>query len=224
MQIFIDSANLDEIKKWLDCGIADGVTTNPSIMYKDGVTDIKKRAVEIAKLIAPRPLSVEVTTNDLNEMMKQAKIFAGWADNIVIKIPIINQDGVPCLSVIKQLSDAKIKVNATAILSLGQLALAAKAGATYVSIFYGRVYDEGGDPQSVISLARAWLDDHNYASKVLAGSIRTIADIQGAMISGSHVITIPPALITKMCDHKYSRDTVKQFIDDSKKVPIKIEQ
>ncbi len=96
MQIFIDSASTAQIEKWLDMGVIDGVTTNPSIMFKDGVFDAEAGAREIAALVDPCPLSVEVTTNNLNEMIIQARKFASWAPNIVIKIPQITQDGVPC--------------------------------------------------------------------------------------------------------------------------------
>jgi transaldolase len=224
MKIFIDSANLKEIDKWLNYGIADGVTTNPSIMFKDGVADIKKRSIEIAKLINPRPLSVEVTTNDLNEMVKQAKTFAGWASNIAIKIPVVNEEGQPCLGVIKELSKAKIRVNATALLSLSQVTLVTKAGATYASIFAGRVGDEGGDASKVIQCARTWLDDWKYKTEIIVGSIRSVGDVQSAIIAGAHIITIPPQFIGKMCDHKYSRETVRQFIEDAKKTLEKIKK
>jgi transaldolase len=221
MKIFIDSANIKEIAKWMECGIVDGVTTNPSVMYKDGVTDIKTRAIELAKLIAPRPLSVEVTTNDLDQMIEQAKGFAGWASNIVIKIPVVNQQGCPCLSVIKRLNDQKIKVNATALLSLSQVVLVTKAGATYASIFVGRIGDEGGDAPRIVSLARSWIKDNNYPTEILVGSIRSVADVQSAIIAGAQIVTIPPEFIGKMCDHKYSRDTVRQFIEDCQKTPLK---
>jgi transaldolase len=217
MEIFIDSANTGEIEKWMKMGIADGVTTNPSIMYKDGVYDMEKGAKKIAALINPRPLSVEVTTNDLDEMLAQAKKFAGWAPNIVIKIPQINQDGVPCYGVISELEKNGIKVNATVALSFGQVVLAAKAGATYISIFIGRVADEGGNAPELIARAREWLDDWNYKSKIIVGSIRAVIDIQEAAVAGAHVITIPPDFLTRMADHKYTRETVRQFINDAQR-------
>ena len=119
MDIFIDSADVNDIESWLETGIVDGVTTNPSIMYKDGVYDSENGSKTIATLIYPRPLSVEVTTNDLDEMVEQAEIFASWAPNIVIKIPQITQDGIPCYGVINHLESQGIRVNATAALSLG---------------------------------------------------------------------------------------------------------
>ena len=133
MEIFIDSASITEIEKWLKMGVIDGVTTNPSIMLQDDVYDAEAGAKEIAALVNPRPVSVEVTTNDLGEMITQAQRFASWAPNIVIKIPQITQDGVLCYGVIRQLETEGIKVNATIALSLGQVILAAKAGATYIS-------------------------------------------------------------------------------------------
>lgn len=133
MDIFIDSANIVEVEKWLEMGVIDGVTTNPTIMFNDGVYDAETGAKKIAALVDPKPVCVEVTTNDLDQMLVQAHQFASWAANIVVKIPHITQDGVPCYSVIKQLESEGIKVNATAALSLGQVMLAAKTGATYVS-------------------------------------------------------------------------------------------
>lgn len=217
MEIFIDSANISEIQKWLNMGIADGVTTNPSIMLKDGVYDMEKGAKEITALVAPRPVSVEVTTNDLDEMLVQAQEFASWASNIVIKIPQITQDGIPCYGVIKKLESEGIKVNATAALSLSQVILAAKAGATYISIFTGRVSDEGGNAPEVIRNSVEWLRRGEFKSKVIVGSIRSVGDILSAAIAGAPIITMPPQFLDKMADHKYTRATVEQFITDARK-------
>ncbi len=217
MEIFIDSASIVEIKKWLEMGVLDGVTTNPSIMFKDGVYDAETGAKEIAALVDPRPVSVEVTTNDLDEMLAQAQAFATWAPNIVVKIPQINQDGIPCYGVMRQLEKEGIKVNATVALSLGQVILAAKVGATYISIFAGRVADEGGDAPALIATAVDWLERWNYKSKIIVGSIRSVGDVLSAAMSGAHIITIPPQFLGKMVDHKYSRETVRQFVNDAKK-------
>ena len=217
MEIFIDSASISEIRKWLQMGVIDGVTTNPSVMLKDGVYDAEAGAKEIATLVEPRSVSVEVTTNDLDEMLVQAQGFASWAPNIVIKIPQITQDGIPCYGVIRQLESEGIKVNATVALSLGQVILAAKAGATYISIFAGRVADEGGNAPEVISNSVNWLERWEYKSKVIVGSIRSVGDILSAAMAGAHIITIPPQFLGKMADHKYTRDTVRQFVTDAEK-------
>ena len=217
MEIFIDSASISEIEKWLEMGVIDGVTTNPSIMLKDGVYDSEAGAKEIAALVHPRPVSVEVTTNDLDEMLAQAQGFASWAPNIVIKIPQITQDGIPCYGVIRRLESDGIKVNATVAMSLGQVILAAKAGATYISIFAGRVTDEGGNASEVISNSVNWLERWEYRSRIIVGSIRSVGDVLSAALAGAHIITIPPQFLGKMVDHKYTRDTVKQFVNDAQK-------
>jgi transaldolase len=217
MEIFIDSANIKEISKWLEYGIADGVTTNPSIMLKDGVYDIEKGAKEIARLIKPRPLSVEVTSNNLDEMSTQARQFASWADNIVIKIPQINTNGVPCYGIINKLEASGIKVNATVALSFGQVILAAKSKATYISIFAGRVTDEGGDASLIIRNSVEWLSRWQYTSRIIIGSIRSVGDVLTAALAGAHIITIPPQFIDKMADHRNTRATVEQFLGDAQK-------
>lgn len=217
MEIFIDSASITEIEKWLEMGVIDGVTTNPSIMLNDGVYDAEAGAKGIAALVHPRPVCVEVTTNDLEEMITQAQRFASWAPNIVIKIPQITQDGVPCYGVIRQLETEGIKVNATIALSLGQVILAAKAGATYISVFAGRVTDEGGDAPAVIRNSVEWLERWKYKSKVIVGSIRSVGDVLSAATAGAHIITIPPQFLGKMADHRYTRETVRQFVTDAQK-------
>ena len=223
MQIFIDSADITEIKKWLDYGILDGVTTNPSIMLNDGAFDMEACAREIAILVGDRPVSVEVTTNDLDEMLEQARSIAQWAPNIVIKIPMITQDGVPCLGVMAALEQEGIKVNATAAMSFSQVVLAAKAGVTYASIFAGRVADEGHDAPQVIEMSVDWLECWQYKTRVIVGSIRGVIDIQNAACAGAHIITIPPQFLTRMMDHKYTRETVRGFVSDARKASAEIE-
>ena len=218
MKIFLDTADLGAIERWLRCGMVDGVTTNPSIMRKEGVRDVEEGARSIAQLIGDRPLSVEVTTNDLGKMLDQARLFAGWAPNIVVKIPVITEAGEPCLEVINELEREGIRVNTTAILSLGQFVLAAKAGATYLSIFAGRVSDEGGDAVAVIEAAAAWLARWNSRAQIIVGSLRQVLDLNLAARTSAHILTIPPPLLTKWIDHRYSRETVRQFVEDAGKI------
>ena len=224
MEIFIDTASVDDIEKWIEMGVIDGVTTNPSIMYSDGVYDAETGAKKIAALVYPRPVSVEVTTNDLNEMVAQAERFASWAPNIIIKVPQITQDGIPCYGVVNHLESEGIKVNATAALSLSQVILAAKARATYVSVFTGRLSDEGGNASEVIKNSVVWLERWQYRTRLIIGSIRSVGDILGAAIAGAHVITIPPPFLTKMADHKYTRATVEQFVNDAGKALTMMEK
>jgi transaldolase len=215
MQIFLDSADPKQIEHWLTQGVVDGVTTNPSIMFKDGITDLEEGARKLAALLAERPLSVEVTSNDRETMLEQARTFATWARNITVKIPVVNQHGESCLGVIHRLSQEGIAINVTAILSFNQAILAGKAGATFVSIFSGRVADEGNDPAITIRNVRQWLDDWELSARIIVGSIRTVMDVQNAALAGAHIITIPPQFLPKMVDHQYSRETVRQFNRDA---------
>lgn len=222
MQIFLDSADLNEIRRWQAYSVLDGVTTNPSIMLKDGGYDIEIRAKEICQLVRPCPVSVEVTTNDHAEMLAQARLFAPWADNIVVKIPVINESGEPSLDVVRTLVDEGIKVNMTACLSFGQVVLGAKAGATYISIFGGRVADEGHDAGEVIRNAVEWLRHWDYPSRIIVGSIRATIDIQEAALAGAHIVTTPPQFLEKFIDHHYSRATVRGFNADARKALAKM--
>ncbi len=224
MEIFLDTANPEEIERWLECGVLDGVTTNPSIMLKDGGYDLQRRALEIARLVEPRPVSVEVTTNDPDEMVSQAHTYARWAPNIVVKIPVINEFGRPCLGVVRRLEREGIRINMTACLSFGQAVLGAKAGATYVSIFGGRVADEGGDAPGLVHAVREWLDLWGSSTKIIVGSIRSAIDIQGAAQAGTHVITVPPPFLDKFVDHRYSRETVHSFNEDAARALVKMEE
>jgi len=222
MHIFLDSANLGEIRKWLAQGVIDGVTTNPSIMLKDGVHDLEAGVRRIVDLLGEYPLSVEVTSNDPSEMLDQAFTFASWGKHIVIKIPVINENGESCLGVINTLAKEHISVNATALLSFSQAMLAAKAGARYVSIFAGRVADEGNDPCIVIKNVRQWLGEWAFRTQIIVGSIRAVIDIQNAALAGAHVVTIPPQFLPKMVDHKYTRETVRQFNQDAERALAEI--
>lgn len=220
MQIFLDTAQLPEIRRWLVRGVVDGVTTNPSIMLKDGVADVGTGARAIAAALGERPLSVEVTTNDLDLMLEQAQEFARWAPNVVVKIPVVNEQGDPCLDVVHRLEAHGIRVNATAAMSFGQAMLAAKAGATYVSLFWGRIADEGHDPARVVRQTRRWLDAWRMPTRIIAGSMRGPIDVQQAALAGAHAVTVPPAILTKLADHKYSRYTVGEFVRAGERVLV----
>jgi transaldolase len=220
MEIFLDTASVKEITRWLGEGLVDGVTTNPSIMFSDGVYDIERGAKEIAAIVHPRPVSVEVTTNDHDEMVAQARTYARWADNIIVKIPVINEFGESSLHVVRALAAEGIRVNVTACLSYGQATLAAKVGATYVSLFAGRMSDEGNDAPRTIRMTADWLTRWNYKAKIIVGSIRRAFDIQEAMSAGAHIVTTPPQFLSKLLDHKYSRETVRQFNEDGRKALV----
>jgi len=191
-------------------------------MYRDGEYDLKKGVKKLDTLISPLPLSVEVISNDPEEMYLQGREYSTWGNNIVIKVPQVNTEGVPCYSVMHRLESEGIKVNATVALSLSQVILSAKAGASYISIFAGRISDEGGDAGAVIADAVEWLTRWEYKSRLIVGSIRSVGDVLQAALAGAHIVTIPPQFITKMADHRYARETVRQFLDDTAKAAGKL--
>ncbi len=223
MAIFVDSGDIKEIQKFMRMGILRGVTTNPTILLKDGVKggikEIKKRTVEIAKIIHPYPLSVEVTTNQKEEMIEQAKEFSQWADNINVKITIHGPNGeLDNLEVVHSLENKyDIRVNVTAMMSAQQCFLAALAGATYVSLFGGRVNNMGYNCIEEIKKARKLIDDFKLKAKIIVGSTREILNVVEWLVAGAHIITVVPKLIEGMIVHPYSKETVQQFLRDAKK-------
>lgn len=217
MKIFIDSANLEEIEKYLGWGVCDGVTTNPTICAACGVRsfeELRERAVRIAELIAPRPLSVEVRSDDPKEMLQQAHEYAGWASNICVKIPVTTRAGESCLPVVHQLYRDGIAVNVTAMMTVNQAILAAKAGGRYVSLFGGRIDDEGGDAVVVIRALCEWLERWGSTCEVIVGSSRTTKNLTDWAAAGAHILTVTPAILPKMLLNARTKETVGQFLDD----------
>ena len=223
MAIFLDSGDVREIEKYIRMGIIRGVTTNPTILLKDGVrggiTEIKKREVEIAKIIHPYPLSVEVTTNEKEKMIEQAREFSKWADNINVKITIHGPNGeLDNLEVVNLLENKhNVRVNVTAMMSAQQCFLAAMAGATYVSLFAGRVNNMGYNACIEIKKLRKVLDDFDLKAKVIIGSTREVLNVIEWIEAGAHIVTVAPKFLEGMIVHPYSKETVQQFLRDANK-------
>jgi transaldolase len=223
MAIFLDTGSIAEIEKYLKMGVIRGVTTNPTILLKDGVTGgkdaIKKRSIEIAHLIDPYPLSVEVTTNNYDRMIEQAREYATWAKNINVKITIHGPDGeLENLAAINEISSKyKIPVNATAMMSAQQCLLAAMAGATYVSLFGGRVNNMGYNSCEEIRKLRKVLDSQGLKAKIILGSTREVLNIIEWLEAGADIVTVTPDLIKGMIVHPYSKETVQMFLRDAAK-------
>jgi len=218
--IFLDTGKIQEIKKYHELGIIRGVTTNPSILVKDGVTGgmegVKKHEMEIARLIDPLPLSVEVTTNDYDLMREQALEFAGWAKNINVKLTIHGPNGeLENLKLIHELETKKnIRINVTAMMSAQQCFIAAMAGATYVSIFGGRINNMGYDSRNEVSRLRKLLENFGLKSKIIVGSTREVLNVVEWFEAGAHIVTATPSLIEGMIVHPYTKETVQQFLKD----------
>jgi transaldolase len=223
MAIFVDSGNIAEIRKFMKMGILRGVTTNPTILLKDGLTggmpEIKKRAVEITETIYPYPLSIEVTTNDKDLMIEQARRLAAWAENIVVKITVHGPEGeLHNVEVIHTLEHQyNIRVNVTAMMSAQQCFLTAMAGATYVSLFCGRVNNMGYNSIEEIKTTRKLLDQFNLRAKIIAASTREVLNVVEWLEAGAHIVTVVPNLLEGMLVHPYSKETVRQFLKDALK-------
>lgn len=224
MAIFLDTGKISEIEKYFKLGVVRGVTTNPSILLKDGVTGgmegIKKRSIEIAKMIKPYPLSIEVTTNEKDKMIEQARTFAQWADNINVKItihgPCGELDNLEAVNVLE--SKYNVRINVTAMMSAQQCFLAALAGASYVSLFGGRVNNMGYNSCEEIKKLRKLLDDFEMKAKIIIGSTREVLNIIEWLGAGAHIVTATPNLIEGMIVHPYSKETCQMFLNDAKKV------
>ena len=237
MKIFIDSADIKDIKKYLSTGLCDGVTTNPTICLKCGVTGgmegIKKRSLEIAKLIAPLPLSVEVTSEDPEEILEQAREYAKLAENIAVKVTITDRNGNSFLPVIRQLVSEGIRVNVTAMTTFNQAIFAAKAIRSgmeanpekaktphFISVFGGRISEEQGVERTfqVLEELRNWLDFHEYKGiEIIVGSVRTPENVEYWSRTGAHILTIPPQVLAKSLLGARTKETVAQFIEDAQK-------
>lgn len=208
MQIFIDTANIDHIKKAGETGLVDGVTTNPSLIAKEG-KDFKEVINEIIKII-PGPVSAEVISLDAEGMIKEAEELTKIAPNVVIKIPMAMEG----MKAVKHLSEKGIKTNVTLVFSENQALMAAKAGATYISIFMGRLDDRRVASEEVIRNIRKMLDTYKFSSKIIAASIRHPRHVFEAANAGAHVATIPFGVFTNLFDHPLTTEGINKFLKD----------
>ena len=208
VQIFLDTASLAEIEEFARWGIADGVTTNQKIFLSEGGVDFKKRVLDICGLVNG-PISVETTKTTVPELIAEGKEYASWHGNIVVKVAMYG-DGRG-LQVVNQLAKAGIKTNMTVMMTYNQLILAAKAGATYVSLFYNRSKEAGQDPVQIIRDYAAASKEQNIPARIIVGSIRTPEDVATAIAAGAHVMTIPSKVLRQMPFSKRSEETIAEF-------------
>ena len=208
MKFFLDTANIEEIKRVNDLGLCDGVTTNPSIIKKEG-RDFEEVVKEICKLV-DGPVSAEVTSYECEGMVEQARALSKWAENIVVKIPM-TEEGLKAINI---LSKEKIKTNCTLIFSVFQGLMAMKAGATYISPFMGRIDDMGESGAKLVSELRDVIDIYGYDSQIIAASIRHIGHLEEAALAGAHIATIPGTLFEKLWSHPLTDAGIESFKKD----------
>ena len=212
MKIFLDTANVEQIKKAMEYGVIDGITTNPSLIAKEEKAFIP--LVEEIVSIVPGPVSVEVTALTPDEMIKEAETYSKIAENVVIKVPI-NLDG---LRVVKILSEKNIKTNVTLIFSASQAALAAKAGATFVSPFVGRIDDISGDGMELVDDIKRIYENYSFSTEVIVASVRHPLHFVQSMLLGADIATIPFSTLEKLLKHPLTDIGMEKFLEDWKKV------
>lgn len=213
MKFFLDTGNIEEIKRIAKLGLVDGVTTNPTLIAKEGrpFKDIIKEICDVVD----GPVSAEVIGLTVEEMVKEAEELASWAPNVVIKLPMTEAG----LEATNALYKRGIKTNVTLIFSAAQGLMAAKAGATYISPFVGRLDDIGTEGMALIRDLKAILVNYGLESEIIAASIRNIDHVEKAAIAGSHIATIPGSLLPKLWKHPLTDKGIEQFLADWESVP-----
>ena len=207
-QIFLDTASLDECVELSKWGLADGVTTNQKIFLSEGGVDFKKRVMDICRVV-DGPISVETTTSTEAELLAEAREYASWHKRVVVKVAM-TADGTG-LKVVHQLAKDGIRTNMTLMMTYNQLILAAKAGATFVSLFYNRSKEAGEDPVKIIRDYVATAKESNLKARLIVGSIRTPEDVASAFAAGAHVVTIPTKILRQMPFNKRTEETREEF-------------
>lgn len=213
MKIFIDTANLKEIREAASFGVLDGVTTNPSLISKEGYKDIPKFYEEVCKIV-PGPVSAEVIATDYNGMVKEGRELSKIAPNITVKVPLIKEG----LKAVKTLSEEGIKTNVTLCFTPSQAVFAAKAGATMVSPFIGRLDDISQRGMDIIEQIVQIFTNYGYTTEVLVASIRNPMHFVDACLAGADICTIPFKVLEQLIKHPLTDIGLEKFLSDWKKL------
>ncbi|MGD0476685.1 MAG: transaldolase family protein [Nitrososphaerales archaeon] len=208
VQFFLDTASLKEIEEFTRWGIADGVTTNQKIFLSEGGVDFKRRIMRICALVKG-PVSVETTKSTISDLLAEARKYASWHKNVVVKVAMYG-DGRG-LQVVHQLAKEHVRTNMTVMMTFNQLVLAAKAGATYVSLFYNRSKEAGENPVQIIRDYVALAREDNLSARLIVGSIRTPDDVALAVAAGAHIMTVPAKILRQMPFNKRTEETIEEF-------------
>lgn len=209
MKLFVDTGDLEEVRQAADWGIIDGVTTNPTLIAKTG-KGFKETVLQICTLVPGGAISAEVVATDYEEMLREALEIAEWHPQIVVKVPLIE----PGIKLVRTLSDRGIKTNVTLVFSVSQALLAAKAGATYISNFVGRVDDMSDDGMDAVADTVAMVGNYGFDSEVLVASIRHPLHVVQAINAGAHVGTMPFKILQMLFKHPLTDIGLKRFLDD----------
>jgi len=212
MHLYLDTAEIDQIRKGVKLGVISGVTTNPSLVYKAGWTDYKSAVQDICSVVKG-PVSVEVLGQEAKSMIEEARAMSKWSEHVVIKIPVCDA-GLEAISV---LSKENIKVNLTLCFSLNQALLGSLAGASYVSPFVGRLDDVGHNGMELVAEIVACFDRYGFRTQVIAASIRHPLHCVAAAKAGAHISTVPYGVLTQMINHPLTTVGIARFLEDAQK-------
>ena len=207
MELFIDSADLEQVRQAATLGVIRGCTTNPKLAATSGVGDFRDRVLQILQLISG-PVSVEVTAEDAEGMLAQAIEFSRWDERVVVKIPM-SAAGLEVTSRLEGKHD--IRVNVTCMMNSNQATLALLAGASYVSLFVGRINDLGYDADSTLRETAHFIDQGGFSARIIAASMRGVADIQRSFLAGAHIVTIPHRFLAEMIHRPRTIETIDEF-------------
>lgn len=212
MKIFLDTASIESIKKFVDMGIVDGITTNPTLISREKghPEDIMREIVKIVK----GPVNLEVVATKTEEMVEEGLRLKKFGENVIVKVPMTSEG----LKAVRKLAENKIKTNVTLIFSSNQALLAAKAGASYVSPFIGRLDDAGQEGMTVIKEIVQIFGNYGYSSEVLVASVRHPIHVIEAGKLGAHIVTLPPDILGKMLTHPLTDKGLALFLSDWEKV------
>ncbi len=210
MKLFIDTANLDEIREAASWGIIDGVTTNPTLIAREG-RDFKKTILEICDIVNG-PVSAETVSPDAEGMVKEGEEFASWHENIHVKVPC-TAEGLKAVTMFTHLA---IKTNVTLVFTPNQVLLAAKAGATLISPFVGRLVDQGEDGMRMISESLQIIENYDFKAQLLVASVRDAKTVQDAAVIGAHIATVPFKVLKELFNHPLTDAGIEKFLADWK--------
>lgn len=209
MKLFLDTGDVAEVSKAAEWGVIDGVTTNPTLIAKTG-RGFRETVLEICSLVPGGAISAEVVATEYEEMLREALEIASWNEQIVVKVPLI-RDGI---RLTKELTKRNIRTNVTLVFSVSQALLAAKAGATYISNFVGRVDDISGDGMAAVADTVAMVENYGFPSEVLVASVRHPLHVVEAVQAGAHVSTMPFKVLDQLFNHPLTDMGLKRFLDD----------
>jgi transaldolase len=209
VEFFIDSADLEEVRQAAALGVITGCTTNPKLAAEAEPGSFRKRVEEILACV-DGPVSVEVLAESVDEMLAEAADYASWGDRVVVKIPM-SMEGLRVVHTLERERD--VRVNVTCMMTSNQAALAMMAGASYVSLFVGRIRDLGDDPEATIARTAQSIERGGFRSRIIAGSMRSVDDIQRSFTAGAHIVTTPYRFLPEMAHHPRTVETIQEFKD-----------